>query len=178
MTAPEIVFTRLAPAHLDLLHCWLQQPHVREFWDDGHRTREQVQAHYFGPDAFNPDALNTDPANASFVFTLAGRPAGYLQTYRVELSSEYAQWRSPHGETWGLDLLLGAATDTGQGHGPQIIRAFMKLWQGLHPDLSRLLIDPDIRNIRAIRAYQKAGFSSVGELARPAAALRILACNL
>ena len=172
MTAPEIAFAPLVPEHLDLLHGWLQQPHVREFWDDGHRTREQVGAHYVGPD------LGADPDDASFVFTLAGRPAGYLQTYRVGTSSEYGQWRSPHGETWGLDLLLGAAADTGQGHGPQIILAFTTFWQVQRPHLSRLLIDPDVRNTRAIRAYQKAGFSGVGELSGPAVTLKILAADL
>ncbi len=173
MTVPEITFVPLAPEHLDLLHGWLQRPHVREFWDDGHRTREQVQAHYFGSEATDSDLLD-----ASFVFTLAGRPVGHLQTYRVGPLSEYAQWRSPHGETWGLDLLLGAAADTGQGHGPQIILAFMKFWKNQQPHLSRLLIDPDIRNTRAINAYAKAGFSGVGELVGPDTALRILACNL
>ena len=168
MTAPEITFAPLAPEHLGLLHGWLQQPHVREFWDDGHRTREQVRAHYSDP----------DPDNASFVFTLAGLTAGYLQTYRVGSSSEYGQWRSPRGETWGLDLLLGAVADTGQGHGPQVIRAFIAFWQGQRPHLSRLLIDPDVRNIRAVRAYQKAGFSSVGEVSGPTATLKILAADL
>ena len=167
MTAPEITFVPLAPEHLELLHGWLQQPHVREFWDDGHRTREQVQSHYFDPVR---DAL-------AFVVSLNDRPAGYLQTFRVSTDSEYRQWRSPRGETWGLDLLLGAAADTGQGHGPQVIRAFTVFWQGQRPHLSRLLIDPDVRNIRAVRAYQKAGFSGVGGLASAGAVLRILACN-
>ena len=116
MTAPEITFVPLALEHLELLHGWLQQPHVREFWDGGHRTRKQVQSHYFDPAR---DAL-------AFVVSLNDRPAGYLQTFRVSADSEYGQWRSPRGETNGLDLLLGAAADTGQGHGPQVIWVFMK----------------------------------------------------
>ncbi len=172
MTTPEIAFAPLAPEHLELLHGWLQRPHVREFWDDGHRTTEQVRTHYFGAD------LGSDPDEASFVFTLAGLAAGYLQTYRVSAGSEHGQWRSPRGETWGLDLLLGAAADTGRGYGPQVIRDFTVFWRRRRPHLSRLLIDPDVRNVRAVRAYQKAGFSGVGEMPGPAATLKILAADL
>ena len=50
MTSPEIAFVPLASEHLELLHGWLQQPHVREFWDNGHRTRKQVQAHHVDSD--------------------------------------------------------------------------------------------------------------------------------
>ncbi|WP_407540780.1 GNAT family N-acetyltransferase [Deinococcus radiomollis] len=161
-------FTPLAPEHLELLHGWLQQPHVRAFWDDGHRTLEQVQQHYFEPD---PDAV-------SFVFTLAGHPLGYLQAYRVDPESEYGPWRSPEGETWGIDLLLGAAADTGQGYGPRVIAAFLVFWKSARPELRRVLIDPDSRNIRAIGAYRKAGFSRVGVVSRPPATLQLLAADL
>lgn len=77
-----------------------------------------------------------------------------------------------------LDLLPGAAADTGQGHGPQVIRAFIAFWQGQRPHLSRLLIDPDVRNTRAICAYQRAGFSGLGQLVSASAVLQILAYNL
>ncbi len=161
-------FTLLAPEHLELLHGWLQQPHVRAFWDDGHRTLEQVRACYFEP----------DPDGFSFVFTLAHRSLGYLQAYRVDPESEYGPWRSPQGETWGIDLLLGAAADTGQGYGPQVIAAFLSFWKSARPELRRVLIDPDARNIRAVRAYQKAGFAGVGEVRRSSATLQLLAADL
>ena len=161
-------FLPLAPEHLELLHGWLQQPHVRAFWDDGHRTLEQVQQHYFEP----------DPDGSSFVFTLVHRPLGYLQAYRVDPESEYGPWRSPQGETWGIDLLLGEAADTGQGYGPQVIAAFLAFWKGARPELRRVLIDPDARNIRAIRAYRKVGFSGVREVLRPPVTLQILAAEV
>ena len=109
---------------------------------------------------------------------MSGRPVAYLQTFRVSADSEYRQCHSPRGETWGLDLLLGVAAGTGQDHGPQIIRASMKLWQRQCSHLGRLLIDPDVRNARSVRAHQKTGFSGVGGSASACAALRILACNL
>ncbi|WP_407569480.1 GNAT family N-acetyltransferase [Deinococcus altitudinis] len=164
----SVGFTPLALEHLSLLHGWLQQPHVRAFWDDGHRTPEQVRSSYFEP----------DPDGFGFVFTLVQRPLGYLQAYRVDPDSEYGPWRSVQGETWGIDLLLGEAADTGQGYGPQVIAAFLDFWKSARPELRRVLIDPDVRNVRAIRAYEKAGFSAVGELLRPPVTLQLLAAEV
>ncbi|WP_424950877.1 GNAT family N-acetyltransferase [Deinococcus sp.] len=163
-----IGFLPLSPERLGLLHGWLQQPHVRAFWDDGHRELEQVQEHYFGPD---PEAVR-------FLFTLAGRPAGYLQTYLVGPESDCAEWRAATGETWGLDLLLGAVADTGRGYGPQATLAFVKFWKARRPGLSRLLIDPDVRNLRAVRAYREAGFTAVRGSPGPEAVYRMLALDL
>jgi Acetyltransferase (GNAT) domain len=140
---------------------------VRAFWDDGHRRLTQVRAHDFGP----------DPDTVAFVFTPAGRAAGYLQSYPVCPESEVAHWRSGAGETWGLDLLLGEATDTGRGHGPAVIGAFPAHWRAAHPESRGLLIDPDVRTIRVVRAYRKAGFVPLGEHAQPPARLLILALD-
>lgn len=52
-------------------------------------------------------------------------------------------WRSaPVGESW----------------------AFADHWQERRPGLRRLVIDPDERNVRARRAYEKAGFVAAGML--------------
>lgn len=164
---PEIGFAPLVPEHLTLLHSWLQQPHVRVFWDDGCRTPEQVRAHYF--------ALDRDAE--CFVVTLGGRPIGFLQTHPVGPEAEYARWRSTHGETWGMDLLLGDPADTGRGLGPQVIRAVLRLWLRQRPALRRMLIDPDVRNARALKACQKAGFSALGEHLFSSGSLPLLALD-
>ncbi len=75
-------------------------------------------------------------------------------------------------------MLLGEAADTGQGYGPQVIAAFLSFWKRARPELRRVLIDPDARNIRAVRAYQKAGFAGVGEVRRSSATLQLLAADL
>ncbi len=150
MSTPPVQFLPLSPDHLGPLHGWLQQAHVRAFWDDGDRSTEQVWANYFTPD----DTVR-------FVIVLDGRLAGYLQAYPVEPDSDYAGWRSPEGDTWGTDLLLGNPADIGRGLGPRVIGTFAVFWQARHPSLRRLLVDPNPQNTRAIRAYLRAGFRSV-----------------
>ena len=150
-------FRSLDSEHLGLLHGWLQQPHVRAFWDDGHRTPEQVQAHYFGPGG---DARG-------FIVSREGRPFAYLQTYPVEPGTEYARWMAASGETWGLDLLIGVLELTSQGLAAGVIRAFVSQWRQERPGLRRLLVDPDPGNRRAVRAYRKAGFVPLAGTAPP-----------
>lgn len=150
-------FRSLDGEHLGLLHGWLQQPHVRAFWDDGHRTPQQVQAHYFGP---GEDAWG-------FIVSREGRPFAYLQTYPVEPGTQYAPWRAASGETWGLDLLIGVPDLTGRGLAAGVIRAFVSHWRGERPGLRRLLVDPDPLNERAVRAYRKAGFVLLAGTAPP-----------
>ena len=143
----RIIFEPLAEIHLAGLHGWLQAPHVREFWDDGDRTPEQVWARYL------------DEPEDSWVFTLDGRPAGYIQIYPVDAESKFAAHRAAVGETWGIDLFIGETGLLGRGYAVGVIEAFLHHLKALHPALSRVLIDPETRNARAIHVYGKAGFA-------------------
>ena len=62
-------------------------------------------------------------------------------------------------ETVGIDLSIGPAKALGQGLGSRALAAFVTL---LREEGHRsIVIDPDPRNARAIRAYEKAGFRVV-----------------
>ena len=61
----------------------------------------------------------------------------------------------PEG-TRGLDQFIGETGMLGRGHGSAFIRAFTD--QLLTSGTPRVVIDPDPANLRAIRAYEKAGF--------------------
>ncbi|MFC4638635.1 GNAT family N-acetyltransferase [Deinococcus hohokamensis] len=147
-----ITFETLTLAHLPRLTAWLQAPHVRAFWDDGERDEAAVRAHYF--------ALGR--TLCSVVFAVRGRPAGFLQAERVTPEHEFWAHAAPGGATWAMDLLIGEPDLTGQGWGPQVIAAFVSRLRDEQPDLRRVLIDPDQRNVRAQRAYEKAGFAPLG----------------
>lgn len=150
----KIDFRPLTPADVPLLTHWLQQPHVRAFWDDGERDEAAVMAHYFDEEGDMEQLL----------FFLNGVPVGFLQCGRVSDDHECAHLRSPEGETWAMDILIGEVNQTGLGIGAQVIRAFMAWWQAQHPGIRRWLIDPSPRNTRAIRAYAKAGFTFLSPL--------------
>ncbi|PNY81918.1 GNAT family N-acetyltransferase [Deinococcus koreensis] len=149
----RIRFEALREEDVPLLTRWLQAEHVRAFWEDGERDEAAVRAHYFRVGRDVP----------GFIFSVDDRPAGFIQTEKVTSEHEFWPWATPVGETWATDLLIGEMELTGQGLGPQVIRAFIAGLQLQRPDLRGVVIDPDARNIRAIRAYAKAGFVAVGD---------------
>ncbi|GAA5513229.1 aminoglycoside N(6')-acetyltransferase type 1 [Deinococcus carri] len=163
-----VTFEPLTPAHLPLLHGWLQAPHVRAFWDDGERTLGAVQAHYFRAGRDVP----------GFVFRVDGRAAGFIQRERVTPGHEFAPWAAPSGETWGVDLLIGEPDLTGRGLGATVVTAFLAHLRAERPELRRVLIDPSPANTRAVRAYEKAGFTPLTRLSTGDGEVHLLRLDL
>lgn len=148
----KISFEPLHLDHLTILHDWLQQPHVMEFWNDGHRTLDDVKRHYF---------IRSDVK--SWIAHVNGHPFAYVQIYMVTPQHELAQWKSPTTSTLGMDLFIGDAAFIGKRLSSPIINSFIKeCLPGYYP--CRLLVDPDAKNSKAISAYKKAGFESLGQL--------------
>lgn len=129
---------RATEADADLLVRWHADPEVSRFW--GHETysRDEVIARLRRADV---DA---------FVVEAGGAPVGYLQA-----------WRGDEGRTGGLDMFLVPGA-RGRGLGPDAARA---LARHLADELgwTRLTVDPELRNERAVRAWRRAGFVPVEE---------------
>ena len=140
--APDYVFRPMTAADLPLVRRWLTEPHVAEWWHDP-ETFEFVSG-----DLGHPDM-------AQFIVTLDNRPLAYLQCYRL---SDWHGGLGPQPEgTRGIDQFIGEDEMVGRGHGSALIRAFI---EGLFKSgVPRIVIDPSPANPRAIRAYEKAGFS-------------------
>lgn len=82
---------------------------------------------------------------------------GYVQVWMPNWAPEHLleePWQAdaPDG-TRGIDITLASA---GLGHGAKIVRAFANML--FAEGIGRLTIDPDVGNVRALRAYEKAGF--------------------
>ena len=102
-------------------------------------------------------AAMTDPSTKPFVIELDGRPIGYIQCYDPHLEEDHPYRDQPEG-TLGLDQFIGEPEMVGIGHGSRLIAAFAgRLFARGAP---RIIIDPDPTNVRAIRAYEKAGFKT------------------
>jgi aminoglycoside 6'-N-acetyltransferase len=73
---------------------------------------------------------------------------------------EYSEENEPDYRHAGIDIFLGGAHQ-GRGYGGDAIRALARYLfdgRGHH----RLIIDPAVDNVRAIRAYERIGFRRVG----------------
>jgi len=140
---PAYQFRPMSAPDLPLVRNWLARPHVTEWWGDPEEQFGLVRAD-----------LN-EPAMSQFVVTADARPFAYLQCYDPHLWPEGGLGRQPPG-TRGVDQFSGEADMVERGHGSAFIRAF--IGELLAQGTPRVVTDPDPANIRAVRAYEKAGF--------------------
>lgn len=151
-----IAFLPLQEVHIPLLRQWLKEPHVSEFWQE---TEDEAE--------FRQKFLNQLPERGVFPFiiSLESTPIGYIQYYEARKVGG-GWWPTAKEGTFGIDQFIGEPTFIGRGFGTRIIRQFMQeLFQ--KPNVVEIITDPEPRNKRAIRAYEKAGFRSVGEIETP-----------
>ena len=126
-----------------MLARWLASPEVSEWWVDAVEQLKLIRADI------------GDPGMATLIAQLDGRPFAYAQHYEVHT------WPQPHLDslpagTRAVDLFIGEADFRGQGHGSRILRALAS--RLLAEGAPLVVIDPDARNVRARRAFERAGF--------------------
>jgi RimJ/RimL family protein N-acetyltransferase len=135
------------------VRAWLLRPHVRRWYDD-------VPAQTYPDDAVADDRLairGQDPTDL-YVIGLAGRPIGQIQSYRVDDHLDYAAQVALGTPAIGIDLFIGEPELIGKGHGPALIRAFLRDVAFPRYGVDLCVIGPTRGNLAAIRAYEKAGF--------------------
>ena len=85
-------------------------------------------------------------------------PIGVLQSYRIDDHPEYAAQVALGLPAIGIDLFIGEPDLIGHGHGPALIRAFLRDVAFPRYEVDLCVIGPTVSNVAAIRAYEKAGF--------------------
>lgn len=159
-----ITFEEFTDNHLIQLHQWLQVSHVREFWDDGDRTLEQVKNHY-----------SFEEGVKRYFFFIDGNPAGYLQSYVIDRNNEYYDFSLDDKENIGIDFFIGNKSLLGKGFAVNVLAEFVLTYC---QDVVRLIVDPKPSNSKAIHIYEKYGFTKVGELMVENSNHLIMAINL
>jgi RimJ/RimL family protein N-acetyltransferase len=152
-----IRFEPMMTDHLPMMRTWLEQTHVREWWGDPETEIADITRMIEGRDATRP-----------FIFHVDGTPTGYIQFWFIgphqtdEWTKENPWLMALPSDAVGVDLSIGEADKLSQGIGSAVLHAFVgKLRDEGHRNIT---IDPDPRNARAVRAYEKAGFRPIPHL--------------
>jgi len=162
-----IAFRSLARTDLTTLRCWLNTPHVYEWWGrhvgpgalggagTAAATEAEIEAKY-GP------TIDHGGTTHRFIIECNATPIGLTQWYHLR---DFANYAHVIGEdpavTAGMDLLIGEPSAIGRGLGSQAIDAFVSGIIFAQPDVTRTITGPAKTNARSIRAFEKAGFHLV-----------------
>jgi len=151
----DITFRLVTAADYPLLLGWLNAPHVREWWGDPEEELDQIRAMVEGRDT-----------TRAYLIELAGHPVGYAQAWYVDDNRAFAAdypWIDdlPAG-TVGVDLTIGDPALLSRGIGSAALAVFTARLRAEGHET--IVIDPDPANLRAVRAYAKAGFRPIPAL--------------
>lgn len=157
MQQPRIAFEPVGRNHFGLLRTWLEEPHWREWWGNPETEMTYIVDMVEGRDTTKP-----------FIFHINGAPTGYIQQWFIG-DHQCEPWITDHpwlqklpSDAVGVDLSIGPPGMVSKGIGSTVLRAFAA---GLvEAGWSTIIIDPDPDNLRAVRAYRKAGFTPIPEL--------------
>src|SRR5580692_4023025 len=112
----KFMFKPLQESDLNLLCKWLNEPHVKEWWDD-HLTDEETKSHY--------KKRIGDTAVVPFIVFLNDKPIGFIQYYQANKVGD-GWWPNEAEGTIGIDQFIGEKDLINRGIGTKIIRVFIE----------------------------------------------------
>jgi aminoglycoside 6'-N-acetyltransferase len=137
---------------------WLSNPRVLEFYEgrDHPMTLQQIQSEYA------PRIRGEEDVTPCLII-LQSVPIGYMQFYLVGEES-----RNSYGlavdecleAVYGIDQFIGEVSCWNRGLGMRSISLLLRyLFQA--KGARKVILDPHVTNLRAIRCYEKCGFRKV-----------------
>jgi aminoglycoside 6'-N-acetyltransferase len=150
----KISFTPLCEKDLPLLHRWLNTPHVSEWWSlegNHHPSMEEVVRHY------SPRITGKEPVDV-YIIIYNDKAIGMIQCYYLDDEPEEKAVFGIDRSSAGIDLFIGEEAYVHRGLGSNIISDFLRQVVFKKYDVECCVIDPQVQNKIAIRAYEKAGF--------------------
>jgi aminoglycoside 6'-N-acetyltransferase len=152
-----IGFVPVGPEHYALLQAWLDLPHMREWWGDTEDELGVIRDMVEGRDTTRP-----------FLIAIDGTPVGYIQVWFVG-HHQNETWIADHpwlaslpSDAVGVDISIGVPERLSKGVGSAALAAFVRRLRDEGHET--IIIDPLIRNERAVRAYTKVGFRPIPHL--------------
>lgn len=144
MPAAPYSFRPATPDDLAMLRLWLETPEVRIWWGDPDEQCAMLEADL------------ADPRMTMLIVSLDDRPFAYAQHSDVAHWAQEAFAGLPPG-TRAIDMFIGVPEMIGRAHGAAVVQRLALDLRACGAPM--VVIDPDPENVRARRAYARAGFA-------------------
>jgi RimJ/RimL family protein N-acetyltransferase len=148
------------PADFEAMARWRAEPHVHEWWDPDEPppSAEEIANRY-------RERTDPDHETTGCIIELDGRPVGYLQFYRwLDFEDEMAEMDVGAGpDSYGIDIQIGVPDLIDKGIGSRAVRAICT-YLASERGATDVRLTTEVTNLRAQRAYQKAGFVKLREI--------------
>ena len=153
-----ISFRLLTHADLPQMHRWLNLPHVAQWWGGG-ASFEKVAKEY------GEYIDGTEPIHAYLVLH-DDLPIGHTQWMRYASYAWYARILGIDDlNAANCDVFIGEQDFLHRGLGAPLVRHFVHEMIFADSTVTSCFIDPEQVNQAAIRAYERAGFRFVRDIA-------------
>jgi len=151
--ADTISFRSLGRSDFSLLQGWLAARHVAVWWNERFDA-ESLEAKY------GPRIDGREPIHV-YLIQNESVPIGWIQWYRWRDFKVHADRLGADLCSAGIDLAIGEIHMTGRGLGPVVIREFAANYIFTNVEICAIVADPATKNLRSVRAFQKADFKIV-----------------
>ncbi|MFC4560154.1 GNAT family N-acetyltransferase [Virgibacillus kekensis] len=130
---------------------WLSDPAVLEFYEG----RDQP----FTPEKIDEKFLNRDDGVTRCMVDYGGTNIGYIQFYPLD-EEERKIYGYEDEYIFGIDQFIGKTSYWNMGIGTLLVKSMVR-YLIVEKNAYRVVMDPQVRNPRALRCYEKCGFQKV-----------------
>lgn len=164
----RILFERASVAYKEVVLKWLNEPHIKEFWDNSPEHgddiiifmngRKKPSPYYGGMFSYWIGKINSNPFALIMTSVVEDIPT---------LKDSWRQQLSKTGTTYSIDFCIGNVEFLGRGLAASTLKAFVDYFQNnVDEKADTFIIDPNENNPRAKHVYEKAGFKTISKFKR------------
>lgn len=142
---------RLAEKDKHLLAKWLSTPEVLEFYEGRDNSFDVKKVEWV--------FYSSDDDEVKCIIEYEGNSIGYIQYYELDEATKI-EYGYESGKIFGIDQFIGEVDYWNRGIGTLLVTSMTEfLFEKLEAD--KVVMDPQVRNERAIKCYEKCGFNKV-----------------
>ncbi|PCI93313.1 hypothetical protein COB11_05520 [Candidatus Aerophobetes bacterium] len=149
-------FRPLDYSDLVLMHRWLNTPHVMKWYSKKQKSYQEILTKY------KPYILKKNGIEG-FIAHYNGTPIGYVQYFPAQSYYKLNMYKYPKlKKAAGLDMFIGEEFYLGRGFSKKLLNDFLTAVVRL--DYSYCVVDPEVDNTIAKKAYMSANFKSLKKI--------------